>query len=167
VRGNQVGGWGEGVGWGWGFVVLSTVKRHGHTSAFVVLPQPLQSVRGWRFFQSCRPSAGPIFISAISLPVAIFSSSMYPVSFACGCADARSRRPVLWPVSSYVATQYPVPPSRSGQYRGYGPACLTFRRRCARRSGVAPRRERFVNGKTDVCKFILLRNSELRILPLP
>ena len=63
---------------------------------------------------------GPIFISAISLPVASYSHQLNVlclVSFA--CADPR-------PVAGLVVCGYPVPPSRSGQYRGYGPACLTF-----------------------------------------
>ena len=42
---------------------------------------------------------GPIFISAISLPVAIFASAM--------CCVFCLRGPVLWPVSSYVATLFP------------------------------------------------------------
>ena len=48
----------------------------------------------------------------------------FRISALCHCVClllARSR-----PVAGLVVCGYPVPPSRSGQYRGYGPACLTF-----------------------------------------
>ena len=86
------------------------------------MPQPLQSVRGWRLFQSCRPSAVRSLFPPSACPSRVIRISyvLCLVSFA--CADprpvARSR--------ALVVCGYPVPPSRSGQYRGYGPACLTF-----------------------------------------
>ena len=45
---------------------------------------------------------GPIFISAVSLLVAIFASAMS--CYVRYLLLARCRGPVLWPVSSYVAT---------------------------------------------------------------
>ena len=87
---NQVGGGGRG-----GVGVLSTV--------IILLP----SLKGRSLYSPCVGSAsfnhvstirGPIFISAISLPVAIFASAM--------CCVFCLRGPVLWPVSSYVATLF-------------------------------------------------------------
>ncbi len=100
---------------------------------------------------------GPIFISSVSLPVAIFASRRCAVSFACGCAAnkytctvvlLRGRsRPVAGLVVCGLVCGYPVPPSRSGQYRGYGPACLTCRRR-----RVGPDRAPcWLVSLTDVC----------------
>ena len=47
---------------------------------------------------------GPIFISAVSLLVAIFASATCMSCYVRYLLLARCRGPVLWPVSSYVAT---------------------------------------------------------------
>ena len=83
------------MGGGGGVGVLSTV--------IILLP----SLSCRSLYSPCVGSAsfnhvstirGPIFISAISLPVAIFASAM--------CCVFCLRGPVLWPVSSYVATLF-------------------------------------------------------------
>ena len=66
---------------------------------------------------------GPILISSVSLPVAVLASAM--------CGIFCLRGPVLWLVSSYVATLFRLrAPARTAATR---PACPT-RRRCVARA---------------------------------
>ena len=120
--GNQVGG--GGGGGGVGVAVVSTVVIPLPSLSCRTASTVMSTVRAWdvALLSIMSIIRGPIFISAVSLPVAIFASAS-AVSFACAvlfCGRSRHtlfRRRAVQPVD-----------------RSYGPTCLTYRRRCTRRS---------------------------------
>ena len=130
VLGNQVGAGGRGD-WGWGCVN----RRH--------LPLPSLSCRS--LYGPCLGSASVNHVdhpradhyfrrhSQESASLSRFSQRLCVVSFACAVPSWKP------PGTGLVVCVHPVPPTAvalrpRGQYRGEGPARLTCRRRCTRRS---------------------------------
>ena len=87
------------------------------------------------------------FISAVSLPVSVFASAgrLCTVSFACAVLSYGR-------MAGLVVCGHSVPPSRTAATGPmHGPARLTCRRRCTRRSVLAPTMGGYVTGCGQVC----------------
>jgi hypothetical protein len=119
VIGNQVGVGGRGWGCGWGY--LSTVYFCLRCRCLAAT----STVRAWVALLSIMSTnRGPIFISAISLPVAIFASAMSSVFCLRGPPSCgRSRR--MWLPFSAVALRHRVCPEAKRDVNVYSrlPVC--------------------------------------------
>ena len=127
------GGWGE--GWGVGFCQPSSYRcRRCLAAASAVLASDA-------LFSIMPIICGPILISSVSLPVAVLASAM--------CGIFCLRGPVLWLVSSYVATLFLLrAPARTAATGPLAPLVGAVAR--AARSGAVL--VCFVNGCLQVCE---------------
>ena len=137
------GGWGE--GWGVGFCQPSSyLCRRCLAAASAVLASDA-------LFSIMPIICGPILISSVSLPVAVLASAM--------CGIFCLRGPVLWLVSSYVATLFlRRAPTRTAATGPLAPLVGAVAR--AARSGAVL--VCFVNGCMQVCEICDRASSSVR-----